>query len=81
MGRLARDTKFKGAGLGELLLMHALRLALAHSRKVGSCAVVVDAKSQKAVEFYKSFGFIPLVGHSNRLFIPMRTIEEIFPET
>ena len=79
MGRLG-DTKFKGAGLGELLLAHALRIALAPSRKVGSCAAVVDAKNQKAVEFYKSFGFIPLIGHSKSAFHSNAHNEEIFPK-
>ena len=77
LGRLARDAKFKGSGVGELLLMHALSLSFEHSKKVGSCAVVVDAKSATAARFYESFGFIPLAGQPNRLFLPLRTIEEM----
>ncbi len=81
LGRLARDGHFKGYGLGELLLMSALSTALEHSRNVASCAVVVDAKIQKASAFYASFGFIPLQGHPNRLFLPMQTIEKMFSES
>ena len=81
LGRLARDAKFKGFGLGELLLMSALSRALDHSKNVGSCAVVVDAKDQRATDFYIGHGFISLPGHANRLFLPMRTIEAMFDES
>jgi len=77
-GRLARDKEFRGASLGEILLMSALRRALEHSRHVASFAVVVDAKDEKAKIFYQSYGFIELPGHPYRLFIPMKTIEQMF---
>ena len=78
LGRLARDAKFKGFGLGELLLMSALSRALDHSRNVASCAVVVDAKDRRAIDFYTEYGFISLPSHANRLFLPMWTIESMF---
>ena len=78
LGRLARDKEFKGAHLGELLLMGALQRALEHSRSIASFAVVVDAKDEKAKNFYQSYGFIELPGHPRRLFLPMKTIERIF---
>ena len=34
LGRLARSKEFKGSGLGELLLMGALKRALEHSRNI-----------------------------------------------
>ena len=78
LGRLARDTKFKGQGVGELLVMSALKRALDHSKNIASCAVVVDAKNEKAARFYESFGFLALPGHAFRLFLPMPTVEAIF---
>lgn len=77
LGRLARSLDFKGAGIGERLLMDALKIALQHSRKIASMAVVVDAKDDRAREFYRSFGFIDLPGHAGRMFIPMKTVEEL----
>jgi len=77
LGRLARSQQFRGTGLGELLLMGALQKALEHSRNIASLAVVVDAKDQKAAEFYRGYGFIDLPDHPNRLFIPMQTVEEL----
>jgi GNAT superfamily N-acetyltransferase len=80
LGRLARSTEFKGAGIGELLLMGALKKALEHSRNIASVAVVVDAIDDKASFFYRRYGFIEFPGHSNRLFIIMQTVAQLFAE-
>jgi GNAT superfamily N-acetyltransferase len=80
LGRLARSKEFKGSGLGEILLMGALEMALFHSRNIASMAVVVDAKDEKARTFYLRYGFIDLPDHPNRLFMLMQTIEELFRE-
>jgi predicted GNAT family N-acyltransferase len=80
LGRLARDIKFKGQGLGELLLMSALKRALDHGKNIASSAVIVDAKNEKAAKFYESFGFLALAGHVGRLFLPMQTVEAMFSQ-
>ena len=77
LGRLARSKEFKGAGLGEILLINAFQRALDHSRNIASVAVVVDAIDEKARAFYKRYGFIEITNHPNRLFIPMKTIAEL----
>lgn len=77
LGRLARDQQFRGYGLGEILLVGALKRALEHSRNIASVALVVDAIDDKAAEFYISFGFVALPDHRHRFFIPMRTAEEL----
>jgi predicted GNAT family N-acyltransferase len=79
LGRLARDLTCKGQGLGELLLLDALKRALAMSRDIASAAVVVDAKDNKAHKFYQGFGFISFPNSKKRLFLPMVTIERLFP--
>jgi predicted GNAT family N-acyltransferase len=78
IGRLARSLEFKGQGVGELLIMAALKQALDHSRSIASVAVVVDAKDERAKIFYRRYGFIELPDHPRRLFIPMKTVEEMF---
>jgi len=80
VGRLARSQQFKGAGLGEILLMGALEKSLLHSRNIASLAVVVDAKDEKARNFYLSYGFVGLPDHPNRLFMLVETIERLFRE-
>jgi hypothetical protein len=44
---------------------------------VASIAVVVDAKSDQARDFYLHYGFLLFRGHSHRLFIMMETIEQM----
>jgi hypothetical protein len=50
------------------------------SSKIASVAVVVDAKDDKAHLFYTEFGFIAFPETVKRLFLPMQTIEQLFPE-
>ncbi len=78
LGRLARNLEFKGHGVGELLLMAALKRVLDHSKSTASVAVVVDAKDERSKKFYQGYGFIELQDHPNRLFLPMKTIAQMF---
>jgi GNAT superfamily N-acetyltransferase len=78
IGRLARSLDFKGKGIGDLLLMDALKRAWDHSRSIASVAVVVDAKDEVAKAFYKKHEFIELPEHPSRLFLPMKTVEQVF---
>lgn len=74
IGRLAIDLSAQGKGLGELLLMDALDRCLRVSEEIALFAVVVDAKTQKAKEFYLKYGFIPLEDQPLGLFLPINTI-------
>jgi predicted GNAT family N-acyltransferase len=74
IGRLAREIRFRGRGIGEFLLVDALKRALRSSEQVGSFAVTVDAIDNEAVAFYAKYGFVPLIGHSNRLYLPMASV-------
>lgn len=78
VGRLARSVSFKGQGVGELLLMGALKQALEHSKTIASMAVVVDAKDDPARNFYRKYGFLDLPDHARRLFLPMKTVAQMF---
>lgn len=78
LGRLARSLRFRGQGVGELLLMDALKRSLNSSKQVASAAVVVDAKDEHAVRFYKGYGFLALPGVERRLLLPMGTVERLF---
>jgi len=77
LGRLARDISVKGQGIGEILLLDALkracRISTAH---MGALAVVVDPIHDKAAAFYQQFGFIRLP-ESNMMFLPMKQIEAL----
>jgi predicted GNAT family N-acyltransferase len=81
LGRLARHVSMKGKDFGELLLMHALHSALRMSEQIASAAIVTDAKDRKAEIFYKRYGFIELPKTEKRLFLPMVTVEALFPKS
>ncbi len=74
LGRLAVDQSHHGQGLGGILLIDALRRAFAQSSQIAAYAVVVDAIDQKAISFYKNYGFLPFPENPKRLFLPMKTI-------
>lgn len=74
IGRLAVDTRLKGQGLGEFLLMDALHRSLTHAAEIAAMAVVVDAKNASAAAFYSHFGFAPLQANPMRLYLPMKTV-------
>jgi len=77
LGRMGVDVSLRGKGLGTDLLMDALYRALQATRAVASWAVVVDAK-EGARAFYLEHEFIPFPASSSRLFLPMKTIEQMF---
>lgn len=74
LGRLARALVFKGQGIGDLLMVDALKRSYDNSSVIGSVAVVVDPKDDHAVKFYGTFGFQPLDGQ--KMFLPMKAIPE-----
>lgn len=77
LGRLAVDRRHQKQGIGEILLLDALRRSYSVSKQIGSIAVVVDALNQNVSGFYQQYGFIPLSDQS-KLFMPMKTITQLF---
>jgi ribosomal protein S18 acetylase RimI-like enzyme len=77
LGRLAVDIKARGQGLGELLLLDALKRACDISEEIGSMAVIVDPLDSEAIAFYKKYRFIELPD-SGRMFLPMKTVAQLF---
>lgn len=76
LGRLAVDKRYRGKGIGELLLMDALNRCLSVSKEVACAAIIVDSKDD-AKDFYVKYGFIELPGTASRLFIPIETVQEM----
>ena len=74
IGRLAVHERLKGQGCGALLLMDALRRSLAHAAEIAAMAIVVDAKDDAAVNFYRHFDFQPLQRDARRMYLPMKTV-------
>jgi GNAT superfamily N-acetyltransferase len=77
IGRLAVDKGARGLGLGETLLMHALRSARAASKSLAVYAVVVDALNERARTFYLKYGFKELADDHFHLYLPMNVISKL----
>ncbi len=78
LGRLAIDQSMKGLGMGEFLLMDALRRSLDAAANIAAMAVLVDAKDEAAEAFYRHFSFLPLQQRPARLYLSMKTIIGLF---
>ena len=74
VGRLAVSVRFRGSGLGRVLLVDALIRSLEVSQRVASAGVMVDAKDESSAQFYRKYGFLDLLTIERRLFLPMKTI-------
>ena len=77
IGQLAVDSRVKGQGLGEFLLLDALRRAEYLSTKIGILAVEVDAINDAAKGFYVKYGFVSLQDDSRHLFLPIKVIHKL----
>jgi len=77
------DKTARSRGIGQFLLMDALRRSLDNSHVIGAMAVIVDTKDQQAEQFYQHFGFLPfqktpLPNLRSGLLLPMRQIATLF---
>lgn len=79
LGRLAVDHACQGRGLGEILLLDAIRRVVRASATLMVYAVIVDAKNDRAVAFYERYGFRAFASEQRRLFLPLETFEKLGP--
>lgn len=78
LGRLAVDRSAGGQGIGEFLLVDALRRSLEAAQQIAAMAVIVEAKNERAESFYRHFDFQPFQQAPLRLFLPMAQIAKLF---
>lgn len=75
LGRLAVDQAARGQGLGAALLADALSRGI--DSEIAAFALVVDAKGEAAMAFYKHHGFIRLANQPRTLFLPLETVRSV----
>jgi GNAT superfamily N-acetyltransferase len=71
MGRLAVSSAEQGKGYGQLLLGHAVNLALSVRHTMGIRVLVVDAKDIQAASFYERYGFRRTASEALTLYLPI----------
>ena len=77
IGRLAMDENYQGKKIGSHLLIDALKRSLSISDQIGINVVIVDAKDDKAAQFYRHYGFIEFPSNKLKLFLPIDTIKKL----
>jgi GNAT superfamily N-acetyltransferase len=77
IGRLAVDYKYTGKGLGGSILKHIFEKAILYSKKEEYPAfsfLLVDAKTEKARQWYISYGFKSFSDKTESLYLPIKTL-------
>lgn len=77
LARLAVDLSVQGRGVGGQLLWAACKRALAVAVEVGGVGIAIDAKDQRAADWYASFGALPLIDEPQRLILPLSTVARV----
>jgi len=77
IGRLAVNLSTQGEGVGEFLLIDALRRAEYLADRIGIQAVEVDAINEAAKRFYERYGFLLLAADPHHRFLPMKVIRKL----
>jgi hypothetical protein len=86
LGRLAVDRHYqrrKDLRLGELLLIDAMWRSYLASQTVGSFGLIVDVLIGEHGDpsgFYSKYGFIACSQTPGKMYLPMKTIEQILRE-
>lgn len=75
--RLGVDKSVQGKGLGEYLLMAALKRCYDISQEIAMFGVVVDAKHEQAKKFYVKYGFEALTAQPLTLFVTCSYLEQL----
>ena len=72
LGRLAVNREFQGRRIGGSLLWDALMRAA--RSEIAVFALVVDAKHEQAVNFYRHHGFVSFASLPNQMILPLSQI-------
>lgn len=76
LARIATDLTVAGQGLGGLLLAAAALRCLRIAGEVGGVLLVIDAKNERAANWYTSYGAEPLRGKPLTLVMPLATFAD-----
>ena len=74
LARFAVDVDYQGHGLGQAMLMEALRACLRAADVIGVRAVLVHAKDESTRDFYERYGFMASPTHPLHVMMPMKDV-------
>lgn len=77
LARLAVDYKYQRQGIGDVLIISAMKKALIIAENAGIIGLFVDAKDQQAENYYKRYNFVNLRDSPLQLFLPLSIINNL----
>ena len=77
LARLAVDKTYQLQGIGEILMVEAMKRAVIIADNAGVVGLFVDAKDEAAKKYYQRYDFVSLVDNSLKMFLPLATIKEV----
>jgi GNAT superfamily N-acetyltransferase len=78
LGRLAVDNAMQGRGLGGALLLRAADRCRRVAQDVGGVALLIDAKTERAAQWYETYGASRLCDTPRSLILPLSTVGDAF---
>jgi GNAT superfamily N-acetyltransferase len=76
LGRLAVDKTVQGRGVGGALLLCAADRCIRVAKDVGGVAILIDAKSDRAAQWYAGYGALTLLDAPLSLVLPLAVAAE-----
>lgn len=80
LGRLAVSLSMQGQGLGGELLIAAARRCIQASAQVGGTMLLIDAKDQRAADWYKSYGALEIPKAPLSLVLPYSVFIDVMAQ-
>ncbi|MGL5942136.1 MAG: GNAT family N-acetyltransferase [Waterburya sp.] len=77
LARLAIDKNWQRQGIGEILMVEAMKKAIVIADNAGIIGLFVDAKDEKAKNYYLRYGFVSLQDNPLEMFLPLSTVRDL----
>ena len=78
LARLAVSEAYQRQGIGEIMMIEAMKRALIVAENAGGIGLFVDAKDEAAKTYYSRYGFVSLEDAFLEMFLPLSTIMQMF---
>ncbi len=80
LARLAVNKAYQRQGIGEIMMIEAMRRAVVVAENAGGIGLFVDAKDEAAKTYYNRYGFVSLEDAFLEMFLPLSTIIQMLEE-